>query len=166
MKPGSSGFTILVRKMPFCNRFWNRPLLVRHPNNHLSLTSPGISCQVKIRVVISLQPRDLTIPPPGSIMSDGKQAPQNIQDAFLNTVRREKTSVVVYLLNGAKLTGRIRSFDKFSVLLESGSQEQLIFKHAISTISQTRRPTGDMHSQATTETSQREVRHDANSPEA
>ena len=67
-------------------------------------------------------------------MSDGKQAPQNIQDAFLNTVRREKTSVVVYLLNGAKLTGRIRSFDKFSVLLESGSQEQLIFKHAISTV--------------------------------
>ena len=67
-------------------------------------------------------------------MSDGKQAPQNIQDAFLNTVRREKTSVVVYLLNGAKLTGRIRSFDKFSVLLESGPQEQLIFKHAISTV--------------------------------
>jgi host factor-I protein len=82
-------------------------------------------------------------------MSDGKQAPQNIQDAFLNTVRREKTSVVVYLLNGAKLTGRIRSFDKFSVLLESGSQEQLIFKHAISTISQSRRATGELHSQAT-----------------
>ncbi|HJT65810.1 MAG TPA: RNA chaperone Hfq [Pyrinomonadaceae bacterium] len=78
-------------------------------------------------------------------MSDGKQAPQNIQDAFLNTVRREKTAVVVYLLNGAKLTGRIRSFDKFSVLLESGAQEQLIFKHAISTISQTRRATGDLH---------------------
>lgn len=78
-------------------------------------------------------------------MSDGKQAPQNIQDAFLNTVRREKTTVVVYLLNGAKLTGRIRSFDKFSVLLESGSQEQLIFKHAISTISQTRRQTGELH---------------------
>jgi host factor-I protein len=97
-------------------------------------------------------------------MSDGKQAPQNIQDAFLNTVRREKTSVIVYLLNGAKLTGRIRSFDKFSVLLESGSQEQLIFKHAISTISQSRR--AEMHSQSTSETSQREVRHDANSPEA
>ena len=76
-------------------------------------------------------------------MSEGKQAPQNIQDAFLNTVRREKTTVVVYLLNGAKLTGRIRSFDKFSVLLESGTQEQLIFKHAISTISQTRRATGE-----------------------
>ena len=100
-------------------------------------------------------------------MSDGKQAPQNIQDAFLNTVRREKTSVVVYLLNGAKLTGRIRSFDKFSVLLESGSQEQLIFKHAISTISQSRRATGDLHSQPTAETHARDVRTgEANSPEA
>ena len=99
-------------------------------------------------------------------MSDGKQAPQNIQDAFLNTVRREKTSVTVYLLNGAKLTGRIRSFDKFSVLLESGSQEQLIFKHAISTISQSRRGTGDIHQNTTTESS-RENRSDvANSPEA
>ena len=85
-------------------------------------------------------------------MSDGKQAPQNIQDAFLNTVRREKTSVIVYLLNGAKLTGRIRSFDKFSVLLESGSQEQLIFKHAISTISQTRRGTGGSSLETATET--------------
>ena len=92
-------------------------------------------------------------------MSDGKQAPQNIQDAFLNTVRREKTTVVVYLLNGAKLTGRIRSFDKFSVLLESGPQEQLIFKHAISTISQTRRATGDLHTQPAAE-SARDTRVD------
>ncbi len=97
-------------------------------------------------------------------MSDGKQAPQNIQDAFLNTVRREKTIVIIYLLNGAKLTGRIRSFDKFSVLLESGSQEQLIFKHAISTNSQSRRGTGELHTTPATET---HVRHDdANSPEA
>ncbi len=100
-------------------------------------------------------------------MSDGKQAPQNIQDAFLNTVRREKTSVVVYLLNGAKLTGRIRSFDKFSVLLESGSQEQLIFKHAISTISQSRRSTGELHSQPNAEANPRDTRSsEANSPEA
>ncbi|HSS21799.1 MAG TPA: RNA chaperone Hfq [Pyrinomonadaceae bacterium] len=77
-------------------------------------------------------------------MSDGKPAPQNIQDAFLNTVRREKTTVMIYLVNGAKLTGRIRSFDKFSVLLEAGSHEQLVFKHAISTISQTRRSSGDL----------------------
>lgn len=101
-------------------------------------------------------------------MSDGKQAPQNIQDAFLNTVRREKTAVTLYLLNGAKLTGRIRSFDKFSVLLESGAQELLIFKHAISTIAQTRRSTGDLHSQATNEaTPPRESRtEEARSPEA
>ena len=100
-------------------------------------------------------------------MSDGKQAPQNIQDAFLNTVRREKTAVIVYLVNGAQLKGRIRSFDKFSVLLESGSQEQLIFKHAISTIAQTRRATGELHTQANAESNPREVRgRDVNSPEA
>jgi host factor-I protein len=80
-------------------------------------------------------------------MSDGKPAPQNIQDAFLNTVRREKTAVTIYLLNGAKLTGRIRSFDKFSILLEAGPHEQLVFKHAISTISQSRRATGDLRPQ-------------------
>lgn len=74
---------------------------------------------------------------------DTKSSPQNIQDAFLNTVRREKETVTVYLMNGAKLTGRIKSFDKFSVLLESGAQEQLIFKHAISTIGHARRPVGD-----------------------
>lgn len=77
-------------------------------------------------------------------MSDGKPAPQNIQDAFLNTVRREKTTVMIYLVNGAKLTGRIRSFDKFSVLLEAGATEQLIFKHAISTISLSKRGSGDL----------------------
>ena len=100
-------------------------------------------------------------------MSDGKQAPQNIQDAFLNTVRREKTAVTLYLLNGAKLTGRIRSFDKFSVLLESGSQELLIFKHAISTIAQTRRSTGDLHREAAAEANARDSRvEDSRSPEA
>jgi host factor-I protein len=76
---------------------------------------------------------------------DTKSSPQNIQDAFLNTVRREKDAVTIYLMNGAKLTGRIKSFDKFSVLLEVGALEQLIFKHAISTISHTRRPnSGDL----------------------
>lgn len=70
---------------------------------------------------------------------DAKATPQNIQDAFLNTARRERSNVTIYLLHGAKLTGRIKSFDKFSVLLETGSQEQLIFKHAISTISHSRR---------------------------
>lgn len=81
-------------------------------------------------------------------MSDGRPAPQNIQDAFLNTVRRDKAAVTVYLVNGAKLSGRIRSFDKFSVLLESGPHEQLIFKHAISTISLTRRSSGELRAPA------------------
>ncbi len=76
-------------------------------------------------------------------MVDSKPTPQNIQDAFLNTARRERSNVTIYLLHGAKLTGRIKSFDKFSVLLESGAQEQLIFKHAISTILHARRPAGD-----------------------
>ncbi|HYX28557.1 MAG TPA: RNA chaperone Hfq [Pyrinomonadaceae bacterium] len=75
---------------------------------------------------------------------DAKQAPQNIQDGFLNLARREKTTVTIYLVNGAKLLGRIKSFDKFSLLLETGAQEQLIFKHAISTISQSRRSTGEL----------------------
>jgi len=70
---------------------------------------------------------------------DTKATPQNIQDAFLNTVRREKDVVIIYLMNGAKLSGRIKSFDKFSVLLESNMQDQLIFKHAISTIIHSRR---------------------------
>ncbi|HVA00678.1 MAG TPA: RNA chaperone Hfq [Terriglobia bacterium] len=59
---------------------------------------------------------------------------QNIQDGFLNALRRDKAAVTVYLMSGVKLTGRIRSFDKFAVILESNGQEQLIFKHAISTV--------------------------------
>lgn len=59
---------------------------------------------------------------------------QNIQEAFLNNARREKTFLTVYLMSGVKLSGRIRSFDKYSVILESNNQEQLIFKHAISTV--------------------------------
>ena len=81
-------------------------------------------------------------------MSDGKPTPQNIQDAFLNTVRREKTTITIYLLNGVKLLGKIKSFDKFSVLLEAGAQEQLIFKHAISTISYVKRFTGELRASA------------------
>jgi host factor-I protein len=59
---------------------------------------------------------------------------QNIQDSFLNTARKEKINITIYLLSGVKLTGRIRSFDKYSVVLETNNQEQLIFKHAISTV--------------------------------
>lgn len=77
---------------------------------------------------------------------DARTAPQNIQDGFLNLARREKLTVTIYLVNGAKLLGRIKSFDKFSLILETSTQEQLIFKHAISTISQARRSTGELRS--------------------
>ena len=73
-----------------------------------------------------------------------KTVAQNIQDAFLNTARRERLSIVIHLLHGATLSGRIKSFDKFSVMLDVGGQDVLIFKHAISTISQERkRPVTD-----------------------
>jgi host factor-I protein len=66
-------------------------------------------------------------------MESSKPA-QNIQDSFLNTARKERLNITIYLLSGVKLTGRIRSFDKYSVVLEASGQEQLIFKHAISTV--------------------------------
>ena len=64
-----------------------------------------------------------------------KTSAQNIQDAFLNTARREKFTIVIHLLHGSTLSGRIKSFDKFSVLLDVGGQDFLVFKHAVSTIS-------------------------------
>ncbi|HTV06111.1 MAG TPA: RNA chaperone Hfq [Acidobacteriaceae bacterium] len=75
---------------------------------------------------------------------DNKPA-QNIQDTFLNTVRKDKTPITIYLVSGVKLTGKIRSFDKYSVLLENNSQEQLIFKHAISTVVSSRSVMHDAH---------------------
>lgn len=69
-----------------------------------------------------------------------KPVAQNIQDAFLNSARRERLSVVIHLLTGSTVAGRIKSFDKFSVLLDVGGPDVLIFKHAISSISQERKP--------------------------
>lgn len=75
-----------------------------------------------------------------------KQVGQNIQDAFLNSARRERITVVIHLLQGATVAGRIKSFDKFSVLLDVGGPDVLIFKHAISSISQERhRPAPEQH---------------------
>ncbi|MFY9560652.1 MAG: RNA chaperone Hfq [Terriglobales bacterium] len=71
-----------------------------------------------------------------------KPAQQNIQDSFLNTARKERHNITIYLVSGVKLTGRIRSFDKYSVVLETGNQEQLIFKHAISTVVMARQAHG------------------------
>lgn len=86
-------------------------------------------------------------------MDNAAQNSQNVQDSFLNTLRRDRINVTIYLMGGVKLTGKIKSFDKFSVVLESGNLEQLIFKHAISTISVPRgavhhpRPEGMQHQQ-------------------
>jgi host factor-I protein len=59
---------------------------------------------------------------------------QNIQDSFLNNARKDKILLTIYLMSGVKLSGRIKSFDKYSLVLETNNQEQLIFKHAISTV--------------------------------
>lgn len=59
---------------------------------------------------------------------------QNVQDVFLNAIRKEKMPVTVFLVNGVKLQGVITWFDNFSMLLRRESHVQLIYKHAISTI--------------------------------
>ena len=73
-----------------------------------------------------------------------EKSTQNIQDSFLNNARKEKTVLTVYLMGGVRLNGRIKSFDKYSLILESNNQEHLVFKHAISTV-----VTGRAHSLAT-----------------
>ncbi|MCI2255518.1 RNA chaperone Hfq [Domibacillus sp. 8LH] len=59
--------------------------------------------------------------------------PINIQDQFLNQLRKENTMVTVFLLNGFQLRGLIKGFDNFTVLVETDGKQQLVFKHAIST---------------------------------
>ncbi len=59
---------------------------------------------------------------------------QNVQDVFLNHVRKAKTPVTVFLINGVKLQGIITWFDNFSVLLRRDGHTQLVYKHAISTV--------------------------------
>ena len=78
-----------------------------------------------------------------------KQA-QNIQEAFLNNARKDKTFLTIYLMSGVKLSGRIKSFDKYSVILETNNQEQLIFKHAISTVVVSKPFHSPVHSNAAT----------------
>ncbi|WP_339163429.1 RNA chaperone Hfq [Siminovitchia sp. FSL W7-1587] len=61
--------------------------------------------------------------------------PINIQDQFLNQLRKEGIPVTVFLLNGFQLRGQVRGFDNFTVLFETEGKHQLVFKHAISTFS-------------------------------
>lgn len=72
------------------------------------------------------------------------KATQNIQDSFLNAARKDKAPVTTYLVSGVKLTGRIRAFDKYSVVMDTNNQEQLIFKHAIASVVMAR---GSRHSE-------------------
>ena len=60
---------------------------------------------------------------------------RSLQNDFFNAMRKDRAIVTVFLGNGKKLTGRIKSFDKFTLLLDGPSGEQIIFKHAISTVS-------------------------------
>ena len=62
------------------------------------------------------------------------QKTQNLQDAFLNQLRREKINLTVFLVNGFQMHGVIRAYDGFTVVLDSDGRQQLIYKHAISTI--------------------------------
>jgi host factor-I protein len=59
---------------------------------------------------------------------------QNVQDVFLNHIRKNKTSVTIFLVNGVKLQGIVTWFDNFSVLLRRDGHSQLVYKHAISTV--------------------------------
>jgi host factor-I protein len=67
----------------------------------------------------------------GFAMTDKQQ---NLQDTFLNAVRKSKSSVTIFLINGVKLQGNITWFDNFCVLLRRDGQAQLVYKHAISTV--------------------------------
>lgn len=62
------------------------------------------------------------------------QKSQNLQDTFLNQARRERMPVTVFLMNGFQLRGVIRGFDAFAVLVDSEGRQQMIYKHAISTV--------------------------------
>lgn len=58
----------------------------------------------------------------------------NLQDVFLNKVRKENISITIFLVNGYQLKGYVKGFDNYTIVLESDAKQQLIYKHAISTI--------------------------------
>lgn len=62
------------------------------------------------------------------------KGPINLQDVFLNRVRKEKISITVFLINGYQLKGVVKGFDNYTLILDSEGKQQLIYKHAISTI--------------------------------
>ena len=67
-------------------------------------------------------------------MNTAAKAAMNLQDSFLNHVRKENMAVVIYLVNGFQIRGLVRGFDNFTVIIENEGKQQLVYKHAISTI--------------------------------
>lgn len=65
---------------------------------------------------------------------DAKAGPPNIQDVFLNYVRREKLVVAIRMMDGSELEGRIKNFDRFALILDQGGTDHMVFKHAIAAI--------------------------------
>lgn len=76
-----------------------------------------------------------------ALMSKGQI---NLQDAFLNQVRKEKTPVTIYLVNGFQIKGIVKGFDNFTVIVELEQKQQLVYKHAISTVAPLR-PIGNLN---------------------
>lgn len=69
-------------------------------------------------------------------MNNGTQKTMiNLQDSFLNHVRKENLAVTIYLVNGFQLRGLVRGFDNFTIIIENDGKQQLVYKHAVSTIS-------------------------------
>lgn len=58
----------------------------------------------------------------------------NLQDAFLNQVRKESIAVTIYLINGFQLRGLVRGFDSFTIILDTDGKQEMVYKHAVSTI--------------------------------
>lgn len=69
----------------------------------------------------------------------------NLQDSFLNQVRKENVPVIIYLVNGFQLRGAVKGFDNFTVIIENEGKQQLVYKHAISTITPFRTLTSGFH---------------------
>jgi host factor-I protein len=83
------------------------------------------------RAVVKAKPEKATV---SAIKSAGTGKSQNLQDQFLNLLRKNKTPVTMFLVKGVKLQGIVTWFDNFSILLRRDGQSQLVYKHAISTI--------------------------------
>src|SRR3989442_8691469 len=77
----------------------------------------------------------------GAIMSESTERDLSIQNDFFNQARKMRTRVTIFLTTGKRLVGRIKSFDRFTVILDvGGGSEEMVFKHAIATVSTSSRP--------------------------